>query len=63
MDKDLKEALDMLETMHMAVWTHFDPTMQRGAKDQPKAIRGDMKRLRAVLAKHGIVMQGFRRGE
>jgi hypothetical protein len=63
MEEDLKEALDLLEYVHACIWTHFDPGMDQGAKKQPKEIKALLKQIRAELAKHGIVMDGFRRGQ
>lgn len=63
MDKDLKEALDLLQHAHAVIWLHFDPEMDQGAKKQPKAVKALLKRIRAELAKHGVVFEGFRRGQ
>lgn len=63
MNKDLKEALDMLLHVHAVVWMHLDPGMDQGAKQQPKEIKAVLKRARAVLKKNGMDMEGRIRGE
>ena len=63
MDKDLKEALDLLEHAHAVIWLHFDPEMDQGAKKQPKAVKVLLKEIRGLLGAHGIVFEGFRRGQ
>lgn len=63
MDKDLKEAMELLAHAHAAIWTHFDPDMDKGSRLQPKHIRALLKQIRLELSKNGIVMEGFKRGE
>ena len=63
MDKDLEEALEELKAIHAVLWCHFDPTDAHGARKQPKDIQRALKRIRALLSKHGETLEGFRRGE
>jgi hypothetical protein len=60
MNKDLKEALQMLEWVHASIWTYFDPGMDRGAKDQPKEIKEILKRMRQYAKTHGYTFDGWR---
>lgn len=57
--EDLWEALDELAYVHAVVWTEFDPTMQRGDKDQPADIKEALKRIRDLFKRRGLCIEGF----
>lgn len=63
LNTDLHQALDLLEYVHAAIWTHFDPTGEHGARGQPKDVKAVMKKIRGMLDKHGMTMEGFKVGE
>ena len=59
MDEKLKEALREMEMAHAAIWLHYDPTMDRGDKDQPKEVKAALKRMREASARLGYRFDGF----
>ena len=61
MDDDLKEALDELQALHAAVWTHFDPTMEHDDEKHPPEIRKALTEARKFARKHGYVFEGWER--
>ena len=59
MDKKLNRALQELEGLHAAVWDHFDPSGQRGEKDQPKEIKEALKEARKFAKEQGHPFDSF----
>lgn len=67
LEPELKSALEVLVSVHLTVWVHFDEQAKSlkdmGEKSQPKAVRKALKEIRNELGKHGFVFEGFERGE
>jgi len=62
MEDKLKKALQELEYAHAVIWTQFDPSGDRGDKDQPKEIKELLKRMRQFSALNGHEFDGWQRG-
>jgi hypothetical protein len=53
------KALFLLEWLHATVWTHFDPGMDRGDKDQPVEIKNVLREVPKLFERFGLCIEGF----
>lgn len=60
-DKALKEALEKLMDVHVAVWCELAHDM--GGRGFPKDIKKELKAIRDLMLKHDIIFEGFDRGK
>lgn len=58
---DLEIALEALQALHAAVWTHFDPGMDQGDKKQPKEIKEALTAARQAARQFRYRFDGWER--
>lgn len=61
LDKDLAEAIELMQHVHSTIWVHFDPDLRYGDKKQPPDIRKRLREIRQFCRKHGVITEGWKR--